>query len=970
MQHSLQIIFIALLLCIAPCLRGQYSAGEYESHGFENERLPDVPAHEQTEWFAQMRSATPNVFIAQRAYDGFLRANPAAPYSRERRAFELWLGKAVHNADANGTVIPPSPDPDGAARWLRENNRKRTTLQGTQPWKPLGPFSWDRAANIQTGSQGTGVIRTVAFSPATPNLIIAGTISAGIWRSSDGGASWTETTRSMLCNYVGGVAFAKSNPAIVYAGTDAGVMKSNNGGATWTFTTLNKLTTYPSGTSCDMVAVAPANPNLVLANRGAQLMRSTDGGTLWNPVAGWNNESWSLCWHPTDNNIVYATAKVANSWIEFRRSSDGGATWSNITNGYPAPQTGHSLARAIVAVTPAAPNNVYVMIGGGNGTVSGTYGLYISRNAGAGFEHLCCGATPGPEAHNNTTNPNIFDYSITGNGLGQITWDMGFAVSTTDTNLIVASGIFSYRSTDGGRSFQPTPPIHYDVQCVAISGDTVFVANDGGMYISRDRYNTIAFSDGINSMETWGFDVSHKGNVMIAGAYHLPIMFRDDRIYAQNNYEGGWYMWAGADAMGANINRGDDRWMYSKPWGNSRSLRYPDKLRAPSGNDLGLDLGYITKTTLDYHPHHYFTIVGCDYTKKAFMRSVNNAATWDTMKVFSNGVSRLRASIMNAKVMAGIADNAVWRTSDGGTTWQNITPSSADRAGQGLGDIALGDMNDKQIWLTLGGNQNTRKVLLSEDGGTTWQDYSGTLPKAAIRSVRYQRGTNGGVYVGTTMGVYYRNLTMSDWQLHGTMLPVGDVDFLNINYERATLVAATERGIWENDLYEPSAPKAQIASDIQSVSCYRTQVRFADLSVWKRSPGSRVEWSFEGGTPAASTEENPLVRYTKKGTYSVTLTVYDNGKSDTQTLKDFIRVGENECGFTERTGGALDLSDTLDYVAIPSLPVKTNTITFAAWVKPAGIQRDWSPVLQSDIAAGFAFKNGRNELGYHWQSAG
>jgi PKD repeat protein len=957
--------YIVLLLCL---ILLPFISNAQQIPGFENENLPSRPEQQNMGWYKDMQQERPNIFAAEqefRHYKESLGESASQPASRQEREFMLWLARNRNNADAQGFLVQPMPDPRGIERFYNIRKNKPAVLQSILPWRPLGPFTWDKQARLATGSPGTGVIRTIAPHP-TNQIVLAGTISAGIWRSTDGGNTWQETTRQLLCKYVGGIAWASEN--IVYAGTDAGVLKSTNAGATWNYTNLNKVATYPAGQNCDQVITPPGNPDIILANRGSQLMRSKDGGASWTAVQGWNNEIWSMNWHPVNKDIVYAAARTNNGkWVEIRRSTNAGLTWQNIQNGYPAPRNGYSIERAIIATTPAAPDYVYVLAGGSNGTNAGLYGLYISRDAAQNFQHLCCGNVDGPEPADEKNNPNIFDYSITGNNLGQITWDMGFAISSTDTNFMVGSGIFSYKSTDGGRSFQSTPPIHYDVQCVSIKADTVYVATDGGLYISRDRYTSIQFSDGINSLEIWGFDAAHKGNIMIAGAYHMPIMFRDDSVYDANGYEGGWYMWSGADAMGANVNPADTRWMYSKPWGNVRSFRYPDKQKTPWAAELGIDLGYITQTNLDYHPHNYYTIYGCDYNRKAFMISTDNGSRWDTLRVFTSNVSRLRASIANPLVLTGIADNAVWRSTDGGKKWQNITPQN-ERAGQGLNDIALGDTDDKKIWLSLGGFQDIKKVLYSDNGGQTWQDYSGTLPKAAIRTLCAQRGTNGGIYAATTMGVYYRNQNMSDWELHGREMPVGEISFLNINYEQGLIRAATERGIWENELYEPSAPKARISADRTIVTCYREPVRFADMSVWKRKPGSSIQWAFEGGIPAISTEENPQVIWNKKGIYSITLTVKEDGRSDTYTLRDFIEVKDNECGLQGIAGGALNMADSLDYISIPALPLKTNSITFMAWIKPNGIQKNWSPVIQSDIAAGFGFKNDKNELGYHWKN--
>jgi hypothetical protein len=91
---------------------------------------------------------------------------------------------------------------------------------------------------------------------------------------------------------------------------------------------------------------------------------------------------------------------------------------------------------------------------------------------------------------------------------------------------------------------------------------------------------------------------------------------------------------------------------------------------------------------------------------------------------------------------------------------------------------------------------------MSPDGGASWANYSGTLPNVPANCIVYQKGSNEGLYIGTDVGVFYRDATMKDWVPYQTGLPVVTVTELEISYFNNKLWAGTfGRGLWSADLY-------------------------------------------------------------------------------------------------------------------------------------------------------------------------
>lgn len=151
-------------------------------------------------------------------------------------------------------------------------------------------------------------------------------------------------------------------------------------------------------------------------------------------------------------------------------------------------------------------------------------------------------------------------------------------------------------------------------------------------------------------------------------------------------------------------------------------------------------------------------------------------------------------------------------------------------------------------------------------------------------------------------------------------------------------------------------------------------VQFKDYSV-VRNNSATWSWSFPGGTTATSTEENPVVSYAgaDDGFYDFTLTVTDAYGTSSQTLTDFIEVS-NQCGsqVPDTIPGnvaTLSGSSNRDYLRISNLNLNKNAFTFTCWIKPNGIQENWSGIFSAQDESAFFILNfrndGNNSLGYH-----
>src|SRR5262249_20532066 len=134
-------------------------------------------------------------------------------------------------------------------------------------------------------------INTLAIDPATTGAganLYVGTANNGVWKSTDGGMTWTAVNNGLVIPPfttpadVSALAIVPGLPvgtaATLYAGGSEGILKSTNGGATWTPLLSTGLPSFPE---IQALAIDPVNPNNVYAGASQNFFKSTNGGASW-----------------------------------------------------------------------------------------------------------------------------------------------------------------------------------------------------------------------------------------------------------------------------------------------------------------------------------------------------------------------------------------------------------------------------------------------------------------------------------------------------------------------------------------------------------------------------------------------------------------------------------------------------------------------------------------------------------------
>ena len=315
-------------------------------------------------WIQMMQDPTANFFQTQRAFNLYWQDRPITK-GCGWKVFKRWEYKMQFRITPDGR----KPAPDAVVKAME--TYAKGTLSANGSWISLGPSTIP--APGPAGYEGIGRLNVVAFHPTDQNKIYVGAPSGGFWMSSNGGSTWATTTDSLATLGVSAIIVDYSNPVKILIGTgdrDAGdapglgVYKSLDGGLTW-----SASKTGMGNQTVGKIIQDPTNSQVFLAATGGGIYRSTDGGANWTQTRSGNFKD--ICFKPGDPSIVYAAYNA-----DFYRSVNNGQSFTQITSGLTSGQRGS------IAVSAANPAYVYLLQ---SNSSSGFKGVYRSTDSGLNF---------------------------------------------------------------------------------------------------------------------------------------------------------------------------------------------------------------------------------------------------------------------------------------------------------------------------------------------------------------------------------------------------------------------------------------------------------------------------------------------------------------------------------------------------------------------------------------------------------
>ncbi|MFN3405367.1 MAG: Ig-like domain-containing protein [Cytophagaceae bacterium] len=770
------------------------------------------------------------------------------------KQYKRWEYETSLEIDENGNRISKKVIEEetkkARARFARTSEDAQV-LSAT--WTELGP---DYMNATSGWNPGVGRVTAIAVEPVNQQLIYVGTPEGGLWKSTNGGTSWSPMFDQNNNMRIFAVTIDPANSNIVYVGTNgAGIYKTTNGGSTWS---TMSFTTSKVG----KIIIQPGNSNIILAATAGGIYRSTNAGGTWTRTSTVNVED--IEFRPGNPNTVYATGNSAY------RSLDNGITWNQITNGI------STTGRTLVSVTPANPNVVYLLQ-----AIGSVYGrTFKSTDGGNSFTIVNSGS-----AGSN----NLFGYETNGSGTtGQATYDMAMCVSPTNENEVHVAGIICWKSTNGGVNFTATTAWtwgnsigynHADVHVLEYVGNNIYSGSDGGIYKS------------VNRADDW---VDLSRGLGIRQFYRLGVCKTNPNVYSGGSQDNGtsvftggvWKDWLGADGMESFVDHGNTNILYgtsqngslyrSTNGGNSRSsLPSPES----SGN-------WVTPFIMD---PKISTTLYVGYVQ--IYKSTNSGSNWTAISNFSGTTKAndIQVAESNSNYIYVIRGSQIMVTRNGGSTW-----TAAANAPNGVpNSIAIHPTTPERVALCT----STGKVYVSTDGGTSWTDFSASLPALPAYKVVYDNRAQGGIYVGLRRGVYYRDNTMTDWTPYIHNLPYAPVYDLEFHAQSNRIYAITHgRGVWYASAYGGNTGTPPAVS-ITSPSNNATFTSPANITITANASDadgtiSKVVF-YNGNTVIAEDNTSPysiVWNNVATGTYQLKAVAIDNSNLSTTSATVNISV--------------------------------------------------------------------------------
>ncbi len=836
------------------------------------------------DWISKMKDPSVNFFEVQKSFNKY--------YKKQERDMEKFnrmvikrTGKAL-NEDEEVEIggysqykrwewfMAPRVSPTGERfnpsivwdEYHKYRNQYKSLAAGN--WTLIGPVN-----TIPSNSGGAGRVNFVRIDPTNSNTIYIGSPGGGLWKSTNGGSTWSTNT-DQLSQVIGctDLAIDPTNTNIMYLATgdgdagdtySVGMLKSIDGGATWNKSGLSYY--ISNNVQMSKILINPSNTNTILVATSSGIYRSTDAGvTFSQSVAGSFKD---MEFKPTDPNTVYVCG------TELYKSTNGGQSFTKITANIAA---AGSLSRMALAVTPNDPNYVYLL--SARSTTYTFEGLYKSTNSGTSFSKVPV----------STFNILGRDISGTDSSNCQGWYDLTIDVSPADKNEITVGGINIWQSVDGGLNFGPitnwlgsgAPYVHADVhQVMYTDPSTIYAGCDGGIFKSTSGGGSWSdLSTGLQISEMYGFGQSTTNpNLLLNG-------WQDN---GTNRYDGtSWQKVIGGDGMLCFIDRTNDQNMWGElPNGGLEKSTNGGNTWTSAASGITEAGAWVTPWIQD--PVDPATLYSGFIN---VWKSTNGGTSWTKKSTFANTgtLSTVSVSPANNQVIWTAKPGFLYKTSNGGTTWTTITNVPTGT----ITSIACSNTDANKAWITYSGFANKNKVFQTNDQGVTWINLSASIPNIPVSTIVYVNNSNDALYIGTDVGVFYKDASLNVWQPFINGLPNVVVTQLSIFYTGNKLRASTYgRGMWESDLYVAGTypPTSAFGSD-KKISCPGAAVQFTDYSAGQPTSWS---WTFPGGNPSTSTLQNPVVSYNSPGTYAVSLTATNVNGTDATTTNNFISISSS-----------------------------------------------------------------------------
>ena len=777
----------------------------------------------------------------------------AAEYFRERRVADDAPLPIERYASAERHARRMRLYSLGEGRLLDRVNRGAPGRFGA--WEPLGP------GNVGGRSRG------IVIHPHDPATIWIGGATGGIWKTTDGGQSWTSTTDFAPVLSIGSLAMDPGDPGTLYAGTGeqtqnwrgAGIYKTTDGGRTWK---QLPATATPDFYFVNNVVVSRAAPQRLYAATGTGIWASTDGGASWSlslsatdggPVPTLTGGTTHGCYDVLASSVqaadmVFAVCHPPGSALQYAvfRNPDaaGGGAWSVV-------HSDPNMWYTALAAAPSEPGTIYAVSVTADGT--GAYAkalLAVYRSTSNGDPGTWRTRTSNQDAQRlNTAILSIDSAYSFGSAFcnagarpnlnGQAGYNLAVAVDPLDPNRVWAAGIGLFRSDDGGANWGYAydgahPDQHglaFDPGYDGAGNQVLYAITDGGIYKTTQARGTAGTCASPASGVKWASLNNGYGTTQF---YH-GVVYPDGATYMGGTQDNGTVR--GSDAAGPN--------QWSAIWGGDGGVTRVDPANTgivyvenPHGEILkSVDGGHtyraatsgLNEASLNF-PFVAWYIFDPGNSLRLYVggtrlwRTENGATQWTAASAVVDQPAGVLDNIRSIAVspadpnlvLFGMSRGRVFRSGNalaasGNTLWQATLP----RAGN-VSSLEFDPGRPSTVYATyttFNAAPGDRHIYRSTDAGLAWSGIDGTgtggLPDIPVETLLVDPDDSARIYAGTDLGVFASLDGGASWYRERSPLANAITTTLSVERIAGTkyLYAFTYgRGVWRLKL-PASAPR-------------------------------------------------------------------------------------------------------------------------------------------------------------------
>ncbi len=705
-------------------------------------------------------------------------------------------------------------------------------------------FSSDTFSGLKARSIGpavtSGRVMTIAVDPTNHAVIYIGSASGGVWKTTNGGASWEPIFDTQGAYSIGWVTVDEARPSVVWVGTGErnsqrsvaygdGVYKSEDGGRSWTNVGLKQ------SEHIGRIVISPKDPDTVYvaaqgplwsAGGDRGLYKTTDGGKTWNQVLkiSENTGVTDVVIDPRNPDVLVASAYQRRRHVftlidggpesAIYRSTDAGRTWTKVNTGLPDEQLG----RIGLAISPVDPDVLYANVEAANEKG----GIYRSTDNGVTWEKRT-------------------DYNQGSMYYGDIFAD------PVDVDRIYIPDVIFQVSDDGGKTLRALGQrhMHVDNHIIWVNPQNtkhLLVGNDGGLYRSFDGGGTWTFFENLPLAQYYDVDVDNAAPFynVYGGLQDNNSLGGPSRTRSQHGIlNQDWFVTQGGDGFVSRIDPEDPDTVYAELQ-HGVIVRYNRKTGErigiqPQEEKGGVPLRWNWDSPFIISPHQHtrlylgaqvlyrsddrgssWKIISPDLTRQIDRNTLPvmgkiwgpDAVAKNTSTALYGNISAIAESPKQEGLLyVGTDDGLVQVSEDGGGRWRKVDRLPGVPSDAYIARIVASRHDAAAVYVAAENHQNgdfAPYLLKSTDSGRTWKSIAGDLPaRGSVYAIAEDHVDPKLLFAGTEFAAYLSKDGGAHW-LKISGLPTIAVRDLAIQRRENDLVIGTfGRGVYIVDDYSP-----------------------------------------------------------------------------------------------------------------------------------------------------------------------